>query len=306
MMLDVRRLEVLKAVVDEGSVTAASLVLGYTPSAVSQSLGALHRETKAQLFEKVGRGIRPTQAGLLLAEHAAIVMAQLRQAEGALEALRAGQAGRLRAAAFATAGATLVPQALARFKEGYPGVELDLTMAESDEALAALRSGHIDLAVIAEPGEVAGGARNLSYTHLVDDPYRLVLPVGHHAATRRAVALEDLSEDPWISTASARCNCLQTVTSACARKGFTPHFAVEADEFATTVGFVAAGLGVAMVPALALSSVPEGVRVCRMRGEEPKRYVYAVTRPVESQDAIVEGMREALRFSAGSYLRSAA
>lgn len=305
-MLDVRRLQVLKAVIDAGSITAASTLLGYTPSAISQSVAALEREAKTTLFEKVGRGIRPTQAGLLLAEHAEAVMAQLREAEEALEALRAGQAGRLRLAAFATAGASLVPRALARFKEVYPGVELDLNMAESEEALTQLRSGRIDIAVIGEPSEVGSEARDLKYRHLVDDPYRLVLPASHRAATKRAVALEDLSEEPWISTASARCNCLQTVTTACARAGFAPRFTVEADEFATTVGFVAAGLGVAMVPMLALTSVPDSVRVCRVRGEEPKRYVYAVTRSATSQDAIVEGMQEALRFSARSYLRSAA
>ena len=304
-MLDVRRLEVLIAVVDAGSVTGAAAALGYTPSALSQTLSALEREVKTPLFEKVGRGIRPTQAALLLTEHARAVMERLREAEEALDALRSGRAGRLRVAAFATAGATLVPRALARFKERYPGVELDLRMAETDEALAALRAGTRDLAVVGEHMEMNDGG-DLVYSHLVDDPYRVVLPRTHRAATKRVVALEDLSEDPWISTESARCNCLEMVTNACARAGFTPRFAVEGDEFATTVGFVAAGLGVAMVPMLALSSVPDGVRVCRIRGEEPKRFVYSVTRPVAARDATIQAMQEALEVSAGSYLSAVA
>jgi DNA-binding transcriptional LysR family regulator len=305
-MLDVRRLEVLNAVVEAGSITRAATSLGYTPSALSQSLAALERDVKTALFEKFGRGIRPTQAGLLLAEHAQAVMAQLEQAEAALDALRSGRAGRLRVAAFASAGATLVPRALAHFKDRYRGVEIDLTMAETDEALASLRAGNIDLAVVGEHSEVGDRAGDLVYTHLLDDPYRVVLPRSHPAAKKRSVPLEDLSQEAWISTASARCNTLEPVTNACVRAGFTPRFALEADEFTTTVGFVAAGLGVAMVPMLALSSVPESVRVSRIRGPEPSRYVYSVTRSATSDDAIVDAMQEALGVSAGSYLRSVA
>ena len=305
-MLDARRLQVLKVVVEAGSITAAAEALGYTPSAVSQTIAALEREAKAALFEKAGRGIRPTQAGLLLAGHAEAVIAQLREAEEALDALRSGQAGRLRLAAFATAGAALVPRALARFQEAHRAVELDLVMAEPDEALALLRSGHIDLAVIALPGEPDGDGQSLVYTHLLDDPYRVVLPWSHDVAARRVIDLEDLADDPWIATASARCNCLPTVTTACARAGFTPRFAIEADEFATTVGFVAAGLGVAMVPLLALSSVPDSVRICQISDDEPTRFVYAVMRTQTADQSIVGAMQEALRASAGSYLSSAA
>jgi DNA-binding transcriptional LysR family regulator len=305
-MLDVRRLQMLKAVVDAGSITGAAASLGYTPSAVSQSLAVFEREAKTPLFERVGRGIRPTQASLLLAEHAQIVIAQLQNAEAALDALRSGQSGCLRLSAFATAGAALVPRALALFKARYPAVDLDLRMTETDDALTALRSGHIDLAVVGVHRDVGVEESDLVYTHLLEDPYRLVLPRAHPAAGKRAVALADLREEAWVSTASARCNSLETLTTACALVGFTPRFAVEADEFATTVGFVAAGLGVAMAPMLALSSVPEGVRVRPIRGQEPRRYVYSVTRPVSQGNAVVDAMQEALRLSAGSYLRSAA
>ncbi len=305
-MLDVRRLHTLTAVIDEGSITAAAAALGYTPSAVSQSVAALERDTKTALLEKAGRGIRPTQAALLLSRHARSLLAQLQEAERDLEALRAGEAGRLRLGAFATAGAALVPRAVARFKETYPRVELDLSMVETDEALAQLRCGHIDVAVIADGTKMESGRDNLVLTPLLEDPYRVVLPRNHPAATKQVIALEDLRDEPWISTASARCNCLQTITTACARAGFAPRFAVEADEFATTVGFVNAGLGVAMVPLLALSSIPDSVRVCRIEAGEPKRYVYAVSRVARSEDPIVEGMKEALRLSAGSHLQSAA
>ena len=305
-MLETRRLQVLKAVVDTGSVTAAARRLGYTPSAISQTLATLEREAKTSLFEKAGRGIRPTQAGLLLAEHAGAVAAQLREAEAALEALRAGQAGRLRLAAFATAGAALVPRALSRFRDEHPGVELDLMMVETDEALDDLRAGRLDLAVIAEDAAGSSQHDDLDLLHLLDDPYRIVLPRTHRLAARRVIDLEDLAEDHWVATASARCNCLPTVNTACARAGFSPHFGIEADEFATTVGFVEAGLGVAMVPQLALSSVPDSVRVHRIRNIEPVRHVYAVTRSQSAGQPMVKRMQEALRMSAGAYLHAAA
>ncbi|MGH2734439.1 MAG: LysR family transcriptional regulator [Actinomycetota bacterium] len=302
-MLDARRLEVLKAVVDAGSITAAAQMLGFTPSAVSQSVSALEREAKTALFEKVGRGIRPTQAGLLLAEHAELVLAQLREAELALASLRAGQAGRLRLAAFATAGGALVPRALAHFRSSHPAVELDFEMAETDEALARLRAGHIELAVIAQDVPAHDVDDRLAYTHLLDDPYRVVLPRTHRLGGRPEVDLADLAEDPWIATASARCNCTATVSTACARAGFAPRFAMEADEFATTVGFVAAELGVAMVPLLALSSIPDNVRVRRIREAEPVRHVYAVTRRQIADQPALQAMHDALLVSAGSYLR---
>lgn len=306
-MLDARRLQVLKAVVDAGSITAAAASLGYTPSAVSQSISALEREAKTPLFEKAGRGIRPTQAGLVLAEHAGAVAHQLLDAERALEALRAGEAGRLRIAAFATAGAALVPRALAAFREGHPGVELDLAIAETEEALAQLRSGHRDLCVIAENSPVTDEGRDgLTYMHLLDDPYRLVLPLAHPAASARTVPLQDMADESWIATASARCNTLQTVTTACARAGFSPRFAIEADEFATTVGFVAAGLGVALVPMLALSSFPDDVVSRRLRGGGPSRQVYVVTRSARPSHPMIKVLVQALRSSAGSYLRAGA
>lgn len=304
-MLDPRRLQILKAVVETGSVTAASRVLGYSPSAVSQSISSLERETKTLLFEKAGRGIRPTQAALLLAEHATQVSKQLQEAEDALEALRAGQAGRLRLAAFATAGNALVPRAMARFRESQPGVDLDLTIAESPEALAQLRSGQIDVAVIAEERAPSDEVNDLTVHPLLEDPYRVVLPSTHRLAGKRSIELGELEDDPWIATASGRCNNLPTVTSACARAGFVPRFTIEADEYATTIGFVAAGLGVAMVPMLALSSVPEDVRVRKARDSEAHRYVYCVTRRENSDVPIVRAMTDALRFSAGAYLRAA-
>ena len=306
-MIDSRRLQVLATVVRTGSVTAAATELGYTPSAVSQNIAALERETATVLLEKAGRGVRPTRAGLLLAEHAEGILDRLRDAEVALRALASGEAGRLRLAAFSTAGASLVPRAMAKFAAAHRAVQLDLTVAEDDEAQAQLRAGNIDLAVIVVDGDPLGEIDDdLVRTPVLVDPYRVVLPRDHGLAGRRSIALKDLAGEPWIATASARCNARAVVTGACELAGFVPRFAIEAEEFSTVLGFVGEGLGVALVPSLALGATPDTVRVRSLRGDEPVRHVYAVTRRSNVGDPIVTAMVEALRGSAPASVSAAA
>ena len=304
-MLDTRRLQVLDAVVSTGSVSGAASVLGYTPSAISQNITALERQTGTVLLEKAGRGVVPTQAGRLLATHAGVVLDRLREAEAALAALRAGQAGRLQLSTFATAGATLVPRALARFSAAHPGVQLDVNVAELDEVLNDLRGGRIDIAVVVEEGNAIERDATLAWTHLLDDPYRVVLPRDHSLASRRTIDLAGLAEEPWIATSSPACNSRMVVTEACEAVGITPRFGIQADEFATAMGFVNAGLGVALLPILALSSVPDGVRVRHIRGREPVRRVFAVTRQAVAEQPALTAMVAALGDSAREYVAGA-
>lgn len=295
-------MQVLAAVVRAGSISGAAQSLGYTASAVSQSVATLEREAGTPLLEKAGRGVRPTQAGTLLAEHAEAVVARIGEAEAALAALRAGQAGQLRLATFATAGASLVPQALARFRAMHKAVELDLAVVETDEAMAGIRSSRFDLALIAvEPGAPPPPDDGAELSHLLDDPYRPVVPRDHRLASRRTIGLADMADEPWVITASDYCNGRVVITDACTRAGFAPSFTIEADEFATAVGFVNAGLGVALLPALALTSLPDGVRVRQLKGEPPVRRVYAVTRPGATAQTAVCAMLDALRQSSISY-----
>lgn len=305
-MLDSRRLQVLATVVEAGSITAAANVLGYTASAVSQNITALERDSGVALLEKAGRGIRPTQAGLLLAEHATGVIARLHEAEAALKALRAGEAGRLRLAAFSTAGASLVPKAMSRFRAVNRAVELDLAVAEDDEAIALLRAGRIDLAIVAYDDAVADVTDDLERTHVLTDPFRVIVPRDHRLAGRRTIALADLADEPWVATASARCSAQEVVVNACAGVGVTPRFAIEAEEFATAVGFVGAGLGVTLVPLLALGALPDSVRVRPVRGKEPTREVYAISRRSNADDPKVAAMVRALSESARSFAPGAA
>lgn len=297
-MLDVRRLRVLRAVVDTGSVTGAAARLSYTPSAISQQLSTLERETGLALVERQGRGLRATDAGRMLAEHAGAVLDRLTEAEAAIGALRDGRTGRVTVAAFSTAGSSLVPVALRDFRRAHPGIAVDVTVAEPDDAVERVRAGRCDVAVVVGTRDLAG----LHCRHLLDDPYRVVLPADHPLAGRPRVRLADLAADAWIGTASAPGYCQQQVVDACAAAGFTPAYALEADEYPATQGYAAAGLGVALVPRLALGAVAAGVVVRRVDGPEPVRRVSVVTRPALLATPGVPAMLAAFGSAAASHL----
>jgi DNA-binding transcriptional LysR family regulator len=308
IVVDIKRLRVLKAVVDEGSVVAAAAALAYTPSAVSQQVTALEREVGTVLLERAGRGVRPTDAALLLCRHAEDIGAAVQRADDAIAALRAGQLGRLRVGAFPTAGAGLVPQALAAFERRHPNVELDLAVLEVDDAIAALRRGNLDLAVVIEtPPGSPGHTDGLVAQHLMTDPYRLVLPAGHQLARRRAVSLAELSHERWIGVTSCPGYCQLQVEEAYREAGFEPKSELEADEYTTALGFIAAGLGVALVPVLALgpSSHP-AVVVRRLKEGPPVREVWSVTRPAIAGQVAVAAMVECLRASGEQVMAAAA
>ena len=299
-MLDLRRLRVLRAVVRTGSLRRAGDALGYTPSAISQHVSALERETGTVLLEKAGRGVRPTDAARLLADVADDVLGRLADAEAALASLRAGRTGRLHLTSFPSAGAALVPPAVAAFRRRHPDVELVLGVAEPDEALPALRAGDVDVAVVVEafrPGDLP--ADDLHRVHLLDDPYFLLVPVAHRLTADDDVDLAEVAGEPWVDTASAPGHCQAAALDACRAAGFTPAYAVQADEYPTTQGFVAAGLGVALVPALALGLVHDRVVVKRVRGAQPVRHVYAAVRRARASEAVVTAALDALASAAG-------
>jgi len=302
-VLDVRRLRVLQAVVSTGSMAAAADELGYTPSAVSQHLAALEREAGATLLERAGRGVRPTAAGALLAEHAAEIVDRIAVAEAALADLAAGRIGRLGVSFFPTAGASLVPPAVAAFRRRHPGVDLRLEIAEPAACVPAVLSGATDVAVVVDLDH--DGPRRpdgLSWVHLLDDPYHIVLPRGHELARRRTLSLAAVADEPWLETASVPGPCQHVILAACERAGFRPRVVVEADDYPTTQGLVAAGIGVALVPGLALGAVHPGVVVRPITEHRPVRHIHAVVRDVRALHPTVRTFLDALLDAAGAHL----
>jgi DNA-binding transcriptional LysR family regulator len=291
-MLDVRRMQVLRAVVTSGSITAAAANLGYTPSAISQQVAALEKEAGLPLLERVGRGIQPTAAGQLLTEHAAVIGRHVAAAETALADLRAGRSGRLAVRYFATAGATLMAPALARLRETHPAVRVDLTLNDDADPLADLAAGRLDLALVIRPRDRPYDG--VALIHLLDDPYHVVLPAGHPLAAKRVIELADLAGLPWISSEPAG-PCREVVVEACGSAGISPDFVVESRDYPTAQGFVAAGLGIALLPRLGLETRHPGVAVRKVRNPLPVRSIHAATRDSPLQQPALSGLLAALR-----------
>jgi DNA-binding transcriptional LysR family regulator len=273
-MLDVRRMRVLREVAARGSFSAAAEALSFTQSAVSQHVAALERETGTQLVERGRRGVRLTDAGHVLVSHADAILARIESAEDELAALSGLRGGRVRMLSFQSGGATLAPRAVAAFRERHPDVDLSMFEAEPDEAGERLRLGEVDLALVYDhtsTPDLLGP--ELELTHLVDDSYEAILPAGHPLSKRRRLALADLAEEPWVCSTSM-CGCRRITESVCREAGFEPRVAFEADETLAAQALVAAGVGVTLLPRLALTTVHPGV-VARTLTDAPVRRVWA-------------------------------
>ncbi|MDT0304907.1 LysR family transcriptional regulator [Streptomonospora wellingtoniae] len=271
-MLDVHRLQIFRSVVASGSVQTASTNLGYTPSAVSQHVTALQRETGLTLFTRAGRGLRPTAAGHALAAEADRVLARLGEAESLVAALRSGRTGSLSIAYFASVGAAWMPHVVRRLNTDLPGVQLALELREhipdSNEERADVQ------VVVARSGFVPG--TGFTAHHLLDDPYVAVLPREHPLAGRDEVDLAELADERWIDNDFARGWCRANLVEACTAAGFTPAFHVEAHDYPTALAFVEAGIGVTVLPSLGAAHLPDGAACVRVVRPTPLRSIHAV------------------------------
>jgi DNA-binding transcriptional LysR family regulator len=276
-MLNLGRLRVLSEVVSRGSFSAAAEALSYTQSAISQAVARLEAETGTTLVIRDRRGVRPTAAGATLVEHAETILAQVAAAEEELAAVLGVRGGRLRAASFPSAGATLMPLAVATFRERHPDVALTLAEGEPEEIAPRLRAGEFDLALLFEfPGARERIGAGLRSTTLLEDPMDVVLPSDHPLAAKRALTLADLRDEDWVQT-SASSPCARHVVRSCLAAGFEPHTTFESDDYETVQGLVAAGVGVALIPRLALSRVRPGIVVRALAPRSPTRKVVAAT-----------------------------
>src|SRR6266508_1031166 len=203
-MLDVRRMRVLREVAERGSIASAAQALSFTPSAISQQIATLEREAGVALVERGPRSIRLTQAGRALVQHTDGILASLEAAEADIQAIAGVRGGILRLASFPTAYATIMPAAIGEFRVHHPEVELTLTEADPLMSIARLKSGELDLALLYEYDYVPRPeADSVERFALTDDPIRVLLPNGHRHARRRAVPLDALAEEHWITSTRA-------------------------------------------------------------------------------------------------------
>ena len=273
-MLSPQRLRILREVAYRGSFSAAAHALSYTQSAISQQVAALEAEAGMPLLERHPRGVSLTAAGHTLVQHAEGILARLDAAETALQAIAGLRGGRLRMASFPTAGSTLMPLAIAAFRASYPEVELTLAEGEPEEIAPRLRAGEFDLALLFDFAGESSAQDGMGQVQLLEDPMYLALPPEHPLAGKRNLRLEDLHREAWIQTSSAS-PCARHVVRCCHAAGFEPVVTFESDDYQTVQGLVAAGVGVALIPELALPVVRERVVIRALTPHPPVRRVLA-------------------------------
>jgi DNA-binding transcriptional LysR family regulator len=302
-MVDVRRLRVLCEVSRHGSFSAAAAALGYTQPAVSRQIAILEAETGTTLVRRVPQGAVLTDAGRLLVDRGEAVLAQLTDLELELQALAGLQGGRLRLASFASAAASIVPPALAMFRERHPAVELQVVMADPVDSVPRLRGGELDFALshdrrlgaaggagdamIAGDGssrsngtaaarDAAASSLGVELVHLFDDPMYVALPNDHRLAEAATLSLGDLAEEPWMLATPNSCPDSRLFLRACHGAGFEPRIVLQNDDYRAILGLVAARVGVAMIPEMVTRGVAEHVVIRMLDPPAPARPILAV------------------------------
>lgn len=286
-MLDPHRLGVFQSVMVTGSVQEAADNLRMTPSAVSQHIAALQRQTGLDLFDRVGRGIVPTAAAEALMAQAETVLQQWHRLDDYVADLRDGRTGRLVLGYFPSAGSTLLPSIVRQITAEFPDLVVELVLTEVG---ARSTIPDIDVAMDHTENTRRPGYRKVPLT---EDPYILAVHHEHPLARRRAVTLTDLKGEGWVSNDSFANPGHRIVLAACAAKGFTPRFTVQAQDHHSALGFVAAGVGITVLPRLAARIIPDGVVRVRIT-DPPVRQLVAMVREGGVRNAVADRVLDLL------------
>jgi DNA-binding transcriptional LysR family regulator len=293
-MLDLHRLRVLRSVVTSGSVAGAASNLGYTSSAVSQHLAALQRETGLVLLERSGRGVRPTAAGLALAQEADALLARLGEAETRVADLRSSRSSSLTIAYFASVGAVWLPEVVAGLLEAVPHVRLSLRLVNEPPDDPGERA---DVQLLVARRDFNPGAGFVAH-HLLDDPYVVVLRDDHELARRGSLELSDLTGERLVDSEVTQGWCRQILDDAYATAGQVPTYHVEAPDYPTAIAFVAAGIGLTLMPALGATQLPPGVTALPLLRPAMTRSIHVVLRSPAPSPAALAALRLLARVSA--------
>ena len=307
-MLDLHRLRLLQEFAARGSIAGTAAVLGYTPSAVSQQLAALEREAGTALLDRSARRAELTDAGRRLAGHAERILAMVEEAETDLSAEAQEPAGRVVATAFPSAAVAFAP-ALARSLRTHPRLTLVLRQTQAGEGLRQVRSGDVDVAIVDDwtsrlAEEIELGGSILTWYHLIRDQLVLVLPRTHPAAGDQPVDLRALRHDPWLAAPAGEPS-RQAVDRLLAAVGVAPPVLSEFEGMSTIVSLVARGIGIAILPRLAVAAADRRIAVRDLpHGLDLARDVYAVARTASVRRPSVAVIVTALRAAGSSRQRA--
>lgn len=299
-MIDVHRLRILSEVARQGSFNRAAAQLRLTPSAVSQQISALERSLGASVVRRSTRGIEFTDAGRVLVAAADAIAAELEHAQHEIERLAQARTERLTVATFTSGGQRLLPAALTRFSADHPGVELTVMESEPEQSLPLVRSGAADLALAYHfdgPPPIRPGDRSgLIWTPLMDDPMWIVLPSDHRLAERNCVAMAELAGERWVQ------GCLSTgdiLDHYAALAGFTIETACRGTDYVFAQSLVRAGVGISLIPLVALTADTGGLAMVPLEPPRPSRYIGVVTARRRRSHPLAQAMLGALHDTVG-------
>ncbi|MFI5804536.1 LysR family transcriptional regulator [Streptomyces sp. NPDC051561] len=291
---DIKKLRILRTLRERGTVTATAEALLMTPSAVSQQLSNLAKQLDVTLLEAHGRRVRLTDAAHLVLRHAEAVFAQLEQAEAELEGYAHGEVGEVRVGAFSTAVPALVVPAVRRLRETHPGLEVRVREAEAAEAYELLSAGVVDLALSLAAHAPTERDPAFARFPLLADPLDVALPAGHPLSDRPDLRLADLAGERWIFGGSGPWS--EITMSACEAAGFVPEQAHSAAGWTAILAMVEAGMGVALVPRMAVAErAVDGAEIRVLSVDQPRRHVVAAVRRGAERGAGVSRALAALR-----------
>jgi DNA-binding transcriptional LysR family regulator len=280
------------AFAEQGSFSAAAEALAFTQPAISRQIATLEAEAGTRLVERSVRGVRLTQAGELLVGHADAILDRLTAAENQLEALNSLAGGRLHIGATATANSTLIPLAIRAFDAEYPEVHLRLDEAVTSELIDRVAAGELDLAIVANP-ERYDLPGEIVIDHLMDDPQYLAVARDHPLADVPEIRMADLADEVWIEGRDSA--CAEPLRLAAAAAGFEPKICFESAQWLGKQGLVAAGVGITLIPTLALATVREDIVLRSLGADAPTRTISIATLGCGYEAPAVEPMRAVLR-----------
>jgi DNA-binding transcriptional LysR family regulator len=290
-MLDLNRLIILREVVRRGTMRAAAEALAFTPSAVSQQISKLQDEVPAPLFEKEGRRLRPTATAELLVEHADRITAELELAESNLEASLGGIAGVVSIGSFASGASQLAAPAAVRLQEAHSGLQVHVHEMEDPVSIRELRLGGLDVALLQEYTSVPTDVpAYLQTERLLVEPVVLAIPESWDPPRR----LRDLATAPWVAEPVVN-PAGRALLHACRAVGFEPDIHYRVISFPVIVGLVRQGLGVSLVPQMAVHGDRRGVRFLPVPGRRLERTVATAVRPASRHRPAVHAAISALR-----------
>ncbi|NYE36750.1 DNA-binding transcriptional LysR family regulator [Nocardioides cavernae] len=294
-MIDLAALTSLRAVDTCGSVVGAADSLGFTPSAVSQQVKRLEKQTGVALLERVGRGVMLTAHGRRLVDDGARLLTELEEIESGLQRDAARVTGRLRVAAFSTAMRGLVAGAVRDLLDQHPELSLTLTEREPWDTVDLVAAGQQDLGIVHQWGDVPLHLPDhLVSVTIARDVADVVVPRGHRLAGRTRVSPRDLVDEPWVATPEGSI-CRQWLLRMYDGTGRAPRIAHVAMEFDSHLALVGAGLGIALVPRLGRSALPPDVVAVAAHRPVPSREITVVHRASMAESPAVRAVVEALR-----------